>query len=249
MTRAIRFLSIEVACCVIFSIAHAQQNPTVQQKADRSACSNIVALTGNVSIHCSALTPEQSKALQQLRSMLRKMLANQIDPILIGQMNDKLDEIKRSSSQPAQVVNAPNGIGSIGGTLINPQVNNFGPPPAHLTYTEEVTQALPSDGKAMKQIKLHIHTDRAIPGAVIGVIMSGPFDESSEFYDKNNPSQIGSGSSQVDRRALTSHGIAVPNSFALSIGIPAAFNPGVDLVVPLQSTEDIHVLQVVEIRQ
>ena len=31
-----------------------------------------------------------------------------------------------STPAPQQTVNAPNGIGSIGGTLINPQVNNFG---------------------------------------------------------------------------------------------------------------------------
>jgi hypothetical protein len=30
------------------------------------------------------------------------------------------------TSPPQQTVNAPNGIGSIGGTFINPQVNNFG---------------------------------------------------------------------------------------------------------------------------
>ncbi len=54
--------------------------------------------------------------------ILNKVLANQIDPTAVMK---KLDEIL-AATKPSQIVNAPNGIGSIGGTLINPQVNNFG---------------------------------------------------------------------------------------------------------------------------
>lgn len=102
-----------------------QTTPTVQQKAEKSACSNIVALTGNVDIKCSTLTPEQGKALIQIKMMLQKMLADKIDPNLIKQMDEKLDEIKRIASQPSIQNNAPNGIAVSGGTLINPQVTNI----------------------------------------------------------------------------------------------------------------------------
>lgn len=60
---------------------------------------------------------------KQIIDLLNKVLDNQIDPAAVMQ---KLDEILAQRQQPVQMVNAPNGIGNIGGTLINPQVNNFG---------------------------------------------------------------------------------------------------------------------------
>jgi hypothetical protein len=60
---------------------------------------------------------------KQMIEILNKVLANQIDPTTVM---TKLDEILKATSRPAQIVNAPNGIGGIGGTYVNPQVNNFG---------------------------------------------------------------------------------------------------------------------------
>jgi len=56
--------------------------------------------------------------------------------------NGNVTAVGGGQAAQQQTVNAPNGIGTIGGTLVNPQVNNFGPPPAHLTYTENVLTPL-----------------------------------------------------------------------------------------------------------
>jgi hypothetical protein len=41
-------------------------------------------------------------------------------------VSEQPQSVAPSTFSPQQTVNAPNGIGTIGGTLINPQVNNFG---------------------------------------------------------------------------------------------------------------------------
>jgi hypothetical protein len=72
-----------------------QTKPTIRQHAKNSACSNIVALAGNVNINCSSLTPEQRKLINGIPDVLRKLLANQIDPkaVLVA-----LDQIKADVS-------------------------------------------------------------------------------------------------------------------------------------------------------
>jgi hypothetical protein len=113
---------IELALLLgIAAYASGQTTPTVHQTATRSTCANIVALSG-AKVDCSHLTPAQQKALDTIPSILKTALENQ----------DYLDAIMRKLEEmsvvqpPSQTVNAPNGIGAIGGTLINPQVNNFG---------------------------------------------------------------------------------------------------------------------------
>jgi hypothetical protein len=121
MTTKISLIGLSFICVSWLSYAQATK-PEIQQKADHSKCSNIVALSGNVSIKCSAMTPEQQRLIEKLPQLLNKILANQLDPDTIMK---KLDEIEAAQKAPQTVI-APNGIGSIGGTLINPQVNNFG---------------------------------------------------------------------------------------------------------------------------
>jgi hypothetical protein len=75
----------------------------------------------NIRIDCG-IGKEQGKKIIDL---LNKVLANQ-------DRNAKLDELLKVASQPVQIVNAPNGIGTIGGTLVNPTVNNFAPPSRHI---------------------------------------------------------------------------------------------------------------------
>jgi hypothetical protein len=66
--------------------------PAVQQKSEKSACSNIVALTGNIDLHCASLTPEQAATILETRNLVKKMLTGQVDVRLIQQMNEKLNE-------------------------------------------------------------------------------------------------------------------------------------------------------------
>jgi hypothetical protein len=121
---SIRRLTVASSALLLsLMLAHGQTIPTVQQKSERSTCTNIVALTGNVKVNCSNLTPDQKKMLERIPALLKKILANQGDS---NALMDKMDEILRATSRPIETVNAPNGIGTIGGTLINPEVNNYG---------------------------------------------------------------------------------------------------------------------------
>jgi hypothetical protein len=70
-----------------------QTPPSVKQEAKDSVCSNIVALSGNVSINCSSLTPAQRKLIENIPAVLNKILANQLDPDVVMA---KLDEILKA---------------------------------------------------------------------------------------------------------------------------------------------------------
>jgi hypothetical protein len=142
MTRYRRLITASSALFLSLAFAYGQSTPTVQQKSEKSTCTNIIALTGNVNINCSNLTPEQKKLLERIHILLKRILANQDDS---KALMDKMDEILRATSRPIESVNAPNGIGTIGGTLINPQVNNYVPPSRVLSaealnrFTETLT--------------------------------------------------------------------------------------------------------------
>jgi hypothetical protein len=71
----------------------AQAQPSVKQEAKDSACSNIVALSGNVSINCSSLTAAQRKLIESIPAVLNKILSNQLDPDAVM---EKLDEILKA---------------------------------------------------------------------------------------------------------------------------------------------------------
>lgn len=65
------------------------KQPSIEQKAEKSVCANIVALTGNVNMNCSnlsSLTPAQKKALADIPEILKMALANQnyLDAILVS---------------------------------------------------------------------------------------------------------------------------------------------------------------------
>ncbi|MGA2962121.1 MAG: hypothetical protein ABSD96_10640 [Candidatus Korobacteraceae bacterium] len=73
-----------------------QTAPSVKQQARDSACSNIVALAGNVNINCSSLTPTERKLIEGIPAVLNKILANQLDPAAVMA---KLDEIGKDVKQ------------------------------------------------------------------------------------------------------------------------------------------------------
>jgi hypothetical protein len=85
-----------------------------------------------------------------------------------------LDEIIKVNQT---IISAPSGTAVGGGSVSSPTVNNFGPPPANFTFTEEVITALPADGNGVKVMKVHVRTDRSIPGATVGFIFDGPIEK------------------------------------------------------------------------
>ena len=129
--------------------AFAQTKPPVQQKADKSPCSNIVALTGNIDIKCSALTPGQSKAILSIQTMVRKLVAKQIDPNVIIQMNNKLDELLTKPSSQGSItqsnsggVNIQQGSTGSGSPIIDSPINVGVYPPRHIS-SDWVTKGVP----------------------------------------------------------------------------------------------------------
>jgi hypothetical protein len=100
-----RFLSSLSAIFVILcGPVLCQTVPSITQDAKNSSCSNIVALVGSVSLDCSSLTPEQQKLIESIPALLRKMLAEQLDPKLVMEKLDEIkkgvDEIRRNGSVP-----------------------------------------------------------------------------------------------------------------------------------------------------
>ncbi len=109
MQRRIQVTTKAGLIIVLWSgIGYSQAAPGVKQEAKDSPCANIVALAGtsggNATINCSSLTPQQRKIIETIPSLLRTLLANQLDPKAI---NAKLDEIKalaeRGSTSPEAV--------------------------------------------------------------------------------------------------------------------------------------------------
>ena len=140
-------------------------------------------------------------------------------------------------SPPTQ--NCPNGICNAGNNLGNQTVNNFAPPPANFTFTEEVVT--PFSPGSEKVMTVHIKPDRSIPGAIVGVVFSGPFTLTNE-----EPRLLGASASQVSWGTLVEHGTTkqIPNSLFIRVNLPAAFNPHEELVIPIKSSSDVHVVEV-----
>lgn len=141
-----------------------------------------------------------------------------------------------------QNVSAPNGIAIGGGRVSNPTVNNFGPPPANLSYTEEVITPLPRSGEGFKVMKVHVTTDRSIRGAVIGIVFSDHVD--LIVADKDKPELKGAAITQINwGEGLKQGDITVPNSWGFVINLPSVFMAGQELIVTVKSKNDARVIQ------
>ena len=165
-------------------------------------------------------------------------------------VSSKLSPSPTPSPTPSISIQANGSIPITGGNVLNPTVINNTPPPAHLNFREEVITAMPNaDGE--KLMKVHISTERAIPGAVIAVLFSDPFElgtnEGVEDRSLKQPTLAGALVTELEWTALKRNGIPVPNSIGVIINMPAAFMPGQDLIVPVRSKADIHVLETMPI--
>jgi len=126
-------------------------------------------------------------------------------------------------------------VGQQGGITAG-QVNVNGPIPPVYTFTEE---AVASDNR--KKINVHVHADRAVRGAIVGMLFSGPID----YVAANNPNVTNAGMSQQNWGQLNQkNGIPLPNSLYVTINAPTVFLPGQELIVPVTSAAEVHVLKV-----
>jgi len=224
--------SLALLVIVFGIVAHCQETHTPTIATAKGTC-NIANVGSNdrIEIKC-AIGKEEA---QKLIEIVNKILANQIDANLVM---TKLNEIL-AQRQPSQIVNAPNGIGAIDSTLVNPTVNNYGPPPANLTFTEEDATDDTSRKQGYHVLKVHIATDRSIVAAGIGVLFSGPVEIDGQPVLTGALIQMINGGPLINK--VTG---PVPNGYGFSIDEPTAFMPGMDLVITARSKEAIHVLQV-----
>jgi hypothetical protein len=193
----------------------------------------------------------QAVAYKQLVDVPPTVLRTPAPPAPIIQKQEPTPNVVRSAvpkpdtKPPVQVNNAPNGFAIGGGTVTNPTVNNFGPPLAHLSHTEEVvTSSSPSD-TGLKIMKVHISTDRPIPGAIVGIRFSGPIEPITPGQDE--PEMKGTGAFQVNWGTVANNKVLIPNSLAITINIPAVFLPNEELVVTVKSKTEVSILEVGQI--
>jgi hypothetical protein len=209
----------------------------------------------NISVHDAALSDAMAKIASAARVPTDGPVAEIVHAIVeklpkstvTFKGNHNATVVGGGQAAQQQTVNAANGIGTIGGTLINPQVNNFGPPPAHLTYTEKL---LTQNGNS-RTFEVHIATDRSIPGAKIGLVFTKPFNNSDAFRQNHQPSVTNAPITSIQwwyNLQERSTGAPIPNSFAVQVNQPAVFLPGQDLVIQFESNVDAHVSQIAEIQ-
>jgi len=197
--------------------------------------------------------PKETIVEKPVEKIVEKLVPQecpQTQPVAGSHTKEKPKNLPAPAVPPNTTINAPGGIPIVGnsGTVSNPTVINNGPPPANLSFTEEIISPIPLTGNGEKSMKVHITTDRSIPAAVVGIVFSGPV-EMSKGGGQDDPSLRGASIQQLTWGGpLTQRGGApVPNSFFISVNVPAAFTPGQELIVPVKSKTDVHVLRALPI--
>jgi hypothetical protein len=188
MTKRRHLLSTNILVLVgiAVTLAGGQTTPTVKQKSEASTCSDIVALTGNVNVNCSSLTPEQKKELEKIPGMLNKILANQLP---VDEVMKKLDEIQKALARPVQTVGSPIGsissqgagsaisIGQQGG--ITAGTVNIGPPPLPTPTVKVCATYRESVGGDNYKSFVTFTTSSELPGPWFALFFDGPVLEGS----------------------------------------------------------------------
>jgi hypothetical protein len=156
MTKLSIRTALLVACLCGAAIS---QTPTVQQKSEKSTCTNILALAGNINMNCSDLTPAQKKALADIPAILKMALTNQnyLEAIL-----QKLNDMSQSSA-PVTTNIAPGGFAVSGGYLDHPSINKLSEPLPHLLGFELIDSSdskyhLPLD-QNKQTVTFRLYTD------------------------------------------------------------------------------------------
>ncbi len=143
---------------------------------------------------------------------------------------------------PQQTVNIDHGIGSIGGTIIDPVVNNYGPPAPRITHTEE-RSAAPDGGQILT---LYVRTDQPVPSPEIVICFSGPYTVVKEFSRDLNPMILNSTHVGYNLSTVVAvpDGQTVPNSLIIGITDPILFLPEMELRLKVESSEPIEIKEV-----
>lgn len=96
-------LSTNLALILPFAalIVFGQDVNKIKQISEKSSCSNIVALAGNVNLNCSSLTPEQEKLLKDIPIMLNKILSSRDTNLVINKLEELRKSIDKINSAPS----------------------------------------------------------------------------------------------------------------------------------------------------
>lgn len=121
------------AVLLFVSVTCTAQPTAIQSAHDRNICTNVVAITGNLNLNCSNLTPEQKKFIGEIPSILKMAVTSQ----------NYLEEIKARMDEMTtqQTNNQSCGNGSIcnqGSTVGAPQTVINTAPPAQIEGYEVV---------------------------------------------------------------------------------------------------------------
>jgi hypothetical protein len=135
--------------------ASGQVVPAVNQTAEKSSCSNIVALSG-AKVDGSNLTSAQQKALTNMPAIMKMTLENQD---YLNAIIAKLEEMSKAQSAPTigTIVQGPCGVVQNGGSN-NTASPNCGPPEPEIKGIEHVPSDPPFDanGHPLTTIKFYL---------------------------------------------------------------------------------------------
>src|ERR1700686_5007839 len=148
-------------------VAFPQSKGTTSQQA-KDCAQNFIGNNNTGTITCYNVDKKLAEQIGQL------VVASKRDGKTLRDISDKMDmllrELQNQNNITAITQQAPNGINIGPGAFApNPQVFN-GPPLPHLRFTEEASAPVTAGEKVLM---VHVFTDRSIPGAVIGLILSG----------------------------------------------------------------------------
>ncbi len=138
----------------------------------------------------------------------------------------------KENSRGAIVNNAPGGIAISGGTVTNPTVNNYGPPPAIIRWST-VTR-VSSEGAKFPRTYVELALDHSIESAKFAVVCDRPCDA---VWHEPPP-----GASQVNYASIPNR----PDVGVFEFIVPNPFPPDTKIVLGVQSKDD-HAVKITQV--
>ncbi len=164
----------------------------------------------------------------------------------VGKVNNIVNGEKNIVGDSNTSIINNRGIIATNGSSVTTVNNNYGKSfPAKLTFSEEELGAgvLRAD---RKKLKVSIHTDKTIAGAVICMLLASYRGDPIEI-NAHDIILEGASMQQIDGyiKSIVRNGDKI-SSPCIRINAPAAFNPDQTLIVPIDSQKPVQVLEVFE---
>lgn len=151
-----------VLLAFLFCVSAFSQSPGTASQQAKDCAQNFIGNNNSGTVTCTGVDKKLANQIGELVG------ASKRDSNALKSIMEKLDALlKELRNPPANITiqQAPNGINIGPGAIVpNPQVNNFGPPPPKLTWTQE--QASDDQGKPV--IKVILFLDRSMEIGAFG---------------------------------------------------------------------------------